>query len=407
MTDAPDGDAPTPVPDAEHLLRLAPDHWAVVLRHARAAMKDLDDQLITPRIERLRAVPVSKLAGGRSRRDLCRELAEGGPVWQATTERLAADPGVELRELLSDGALAPDPPEGPSGPDRDDGDEERIHRLKERARAFRDERDDARRRAEGLDARLRTEHDRIAELEDELASVRDERDRLRGRLDAAAEERQEALDRLRRQHDAELHELREELRVHRRREQRRAERRRRRQERRRTADDGAEDRAAEQVEEYLETRRRRRLAEADRPSRLPSGVRPGTAEAADALLGGGRLVIIDGYNVTKQHRDHLALEQQRQWLTVRAARLGRRRDVRCVIVFDGDAAARSPRSGPRGLRVVFTADGTADDAIVQMVDDLPDDEPVLVVTDDRELRERVEDRGGEVLGTAPLVAHLS
>lgn len=372
-------------------------------------MKDLDDQLVTPRIERLRAVPVSKLADGRSRRDLCRELAEGGPVWRATAERLAADPEVEPSRLLSGRGSAPDPPGSPSGSDGDEadhGDEERIHRLKERARAFREERDDARRRADGLDARLRTEQDRIAELEDELSAVRDERDRVRGSLEAAAEDRREALDRLQRRHDAELHELREELRVHRRRQQQRERRRRRRRERRRSDGDAVEDRAAEEVQEYLETRRRRRQAEAGRPSALPPGVRPGTPDAADALLGAGRLVVIDGYNVTKQHRGHLALEQQRQWLTVRAARLGRRRDVRCVVVFDGDAAARSPRSGTRGARIVFTADRTADDAIVEMVDDLPDDEPVLVVTDDRELRERLEDRGADVLGTAALVAHL-
>lgn len=405
MTEAPDGDASIPVPDAEGLLRLGRDRWAVVLGHARAAMKELDDQLVTPRIERLRAVPVSKLADGRSRRDLCQELAEGGPVWRATAERLAADPEVEPSRLLSDAGPEPDTGPGQRTEPGDDSDE-RIHRLKERARAFRDERDDARRRADGLDARLRTEQERIAELEDELSSARDERDRLRGRLEAAAEDRREALDRLQRRHDAELHELREELRVHRRRQQQRERRRRRRQERRRTSEDAVEDRAAEQVEEYLQTRRHRRLAEAGRPSTLPAGVPPGTTEAADALLGHGRQVIIDGYNVTKQHRGHLALEQQRQWLTVRAARLGRRRDVRCVIVFDGDAAARSPRTGKRGVRVVFTADRTADDAIVQMVDDLPGDEPVLVVTDDRELRARAEERDADVLGTGPLVALL-
>ncbi len=408
MPDAVDDD-PTPVPDAEHLQRLDRAHWTVLLRHAREAMKDLDVHLLTPRIERLRAVPVSKLAGGRSRRDLVRLLAEGGPLWRATVDRVHTDPGVELSELLSDAALAAptstsegaDDGGGDGGAD-DRGDDERVHRLKERARDLKDERDDARRRAEGLEARLRTEQERFDELEEELARVRADRDRLAERLDEAADEREQALERLQRRHDAQVYELREELRTHRRRKQQREERRRLRQERRRDA----EAEAQEQIEAHLEDRREGRSAEPGRPSTLPGGIRPDTADAVDALLTRGRRVVVDGYNITKQHRDHLDLEQQRRWLLTRAGQLERRRGVRCVVVFDGDAATRSRGARRREASAVFTADGTADDRIVAMVDGLPEDEPVLVVTDDRELQDRVRGRGADVVGTRAFVAHL-
>lgn len=405
MADPADRDpVAAPVPDAAHLAALGADEWAAVLRHARAAMKDLDDELVTPRIQRLRAVPVSRLVDGRSRRDLCRELAEGGALWRETARGLASDASVDLEHLLSPAAARrePEPPDGAQERSAT-GDDERIHRLKERARQLLDERDDARRRATGLEARLRTEQDRIQELESELASVRAERDELRAEVEGAAEDRRESLERARRQHRAEVAELEDELRTYRRREQERQERQRRRHER--------QQRSAERTGEELaahgeDTRRPRRAAEPGRPSTLPSGVAPGTTDAVESLLTRGRRVLIDGYNVTKQHRDHLPLEQQRDWLTQRVGSLARRTGVRPTIVFDGEAAAGHTARRSRKVAVVFTAGGTADDRIVRTVDDLPEDEPIVVVTDDGGLAERLRERGADVVGTVGFLGVL-
>lgn len=370
-------------------------------------MQDLDDHLVTPRIARLRAVPVSRLADGRSRGDLCRELADGGVLWRETARGLASDERVDLDHVLSADAVR-----GGSGSARradpgetrdEEPDDGSLQRSKERARQLLEERDEARRRATGLEARLRTEQDRIAHLEEDLEAVRRERDELRERVDEAAEDRRQALERLRRQHQAELHHLQEELRTFRRREQERRARHRRRQQR----EEEVDQQAAEEVERFRASRGGPdRVADPGRPSTLPPGVAPGTVEAAGSLLGRGRRVLIDGYNVTKQHRDHLPLEQQRDWLVQRVGSLARRTGVRPTIVFDGEPGAGRAARRSREVAVVFTAGGTADDRIVRMVDDLPDDEPVVVVTDDGELADRVRERGADVVGTRPFLGVL-
>jgi predicted RNA-binding protein with PIN domain len=141
------------------------------------------------------------------------------------------------------------------------------------------------------------------------------------------------------------------------------------------------------------------------PTRLPDTVAPGTAEEADLLLSAGRLVAVDGYNVTLQHRPQLDLAGQREWLIRRLATLAAQRRVRPVVVFDGErASAARPLTGVREVEVRFTGAGiTADDELLFLVEALPDDEPVLAVTDDRELSARLAARGVDVVGTGPFV----
>ncbi|MGH3440991.1 MAG: hypothetical protein ACRDUY_02895, partial [Nitriliruptorales bacterium] len=104
--------ADTPPPTTEQLERLPADLWAAVLTRVRAALHALDADLVDKRMERLRATPTSKLAGGRSRRDLCELLAEGGPLWRETAERLAEDPAAPAPDTLA----AVETPPGTRGP---------------------------------------------------------------------------------------------------------------------------------------------------------------------------------------------------------------------------------------------------------------------------------------------------
>ena len=87
MTGPGSSDLPGP-PDAAVLEALDADAWAALLPLLRRALHDLDDADTTPRIQQLRAVPAGRLAGGRSRRDLSRLVAAGGPLWEVVRERL-------------------------------------------------------------------------------------------------------------------------------------------------------------------------------------------------------------------------------------------------------------------------------------------------------------------------------
>jgi hypothetical protein len=139
-----------------------------------------------------------------------------------------------------------------------------------------------------------------------------------------------------------------------------------------------------------------------RPSRLPPGVRSGTREAVDALLHTGRLVIVDGYNLTRTQRDDLGLAQQRRWLVQALGTLVARTGIEPEVVFDSTVAgARGRQESSRGVRVRYTAEGlTADDEIVFEVEALEPDHPVVVVTDDRGLRERLYPYRVDLLDTA-------
>jgi len=119
------------------------------------------------------------------------------------------------------------------------------------------------------------------------------------------------------------------------------------------------------------------------------------------------MVIVDGYNVTRSNVDHLSLEKQRDWLKAAATRLAASRGVRPRLVFDAANADTPPRSrrDPRSaVEVRFVPKGTADDAIVEIVEALPGNEPIVVVTDDRDLRDRLRRHQVDLLHTGPFVA---
>lgn len=133
-----------------------------------------------------------------------------------------------------------------------------------------------------------------------------------------------------------------------------------------------------------------------RPLRLPEDVHPETTEAARWLLGAARTLFVDGYNVSLTLRPGQQLEAQRRWLIDRLRPLAAQGSIVPVVVFDGDQSTPSATTSA-GVEVRFTpASLTADDDIVFSV--TVTDGSVLVVTDDRELRERVAAEGANVVG---------
>jgi predicted RNA-binding protein with PIN domain len=121
----------------------------------------------------------------------------------------------------------------------------------------------------------------------------------------------------------------------------------------------------------------------------------------------GVLVLVDGYNVTKHplgfpDRD---LEDQRTLLLDLCRRLARRFGAEVTVVFDGGTVGPLPTRLPLGpVQVVFTDAGrTADDEIVARANAAPPDRPVVVVSSDNELRDRVGAVGATVTRSPALL----
>jgi hypothetical protein len=240
-----------------------------------------------------------------------------------------------------------------------------------------------------------------SERDRELATLHDQLSTLRRQLDEASRDRDRAVERERRRRDAEVRDLTDTIAALRRAEHDRHVEERRRDEAARQRDARERADAARRQAEARDAAAPRRLVPG-RPSQLPAGVLPGTTEHADVLLPPGRLLLVDGYNVTKQHQPTLELEGQRAWLVRTLATLAARRRVRPKAVFDGEGSGSRPASGSREVEVVFTPAGvTADDELVLTVE--ATDEPVTVVTDDRDLTARLVAAGADVVRTVPFV----
>jgi len=128
---------------------------------------------------------------------------------------------------------------------------------------------------------------------------------------------------------------------------------------------------------------------------LPAGILPDSAQAM-AWLVALRIpvtVVVDGYNAGYLlAKPDLDARDARRKLLKQLDRFDRLAAVshRIIVVFDSEEPGpHGAPAGPIGLEVRFATEApSADDAIVDLVGSLAP--PVVVVTNDRELRERVE-----------------
>lgn len=142
--------------------------------------------------------------------------------------------------------------------------------------------------------------------------------------------------------------------------------------------------------------------------RLPAGVLPDSAEAITWLLGlGGQVtLIVDGYNAGfLLNGDGHDPGVVRRTLLDHVDRLDRLAMTahRIVVVFDSDqVTTEAPGLDPGGIEVRFaTETANADDDIVDLVAALSS--PAVVITNDRDLRERVEAHGALALWASAFV----
>jgi predicted RNA-binding protein with PIN domain len=148
---------------------------------------------------------------------------------------------------------------------------------------------------------------------------------------------------------------------------------------------------------------------ARRPSRplpaLAPGLFQGTPEADRMVLSqAANVVIVDGYNVARAAWDDLApIEERRR--TVRLLEgLQARSGGQIVVVFDGQDGEVAPQAS-RSIRVRFSSSGrTADDAIADLVEALPADQPVVVVSSDKAVARHASRHGALTMSSAALLA---
>jgi hypothetical protein len=406
-------------PPTSRLDALPPDEWALLLIQARAVLQELPDDPEHPARGQLRDLPTGRLAGGKARDRLVGLLATDTALWRAVVGKLEAhaDGSVVFDALAAAGdgtargaaaaatdprATAPAPRTSAPEPDRataqalEDA-RRRAARDRERLGSVRQERDDARRRAETAERQVETTEQELTATRARMRQLETEVAELRKALEVADRDRERAVERERRRRVSELTVLEEEVAAL-----------RRKDEERRARDRRGADRERRRNEELsrprpAETAPRPPRLVPGRPSRLPAGIVPGTREAAELFLHRGRRVLVDGYNVTLQHQANLGLEQQRTWLVTALANLARARGVVPTVVFDGERSG-GQRGGPsvREVTVRFSAPGvTADDEIVLDVE--ATDDPVVVVTDDRELLDRVRRSGADTIGSKQLI----
>lgn len=106
-------------------------------------------------------------------------------------------------------------------------------------------------------------------------------------------------------------------------------------------------------------------------------------------------LVVDGYNVTKAVWSGTSLETQRSRLLALLAPLVARTRAETTVVFDAaDVDMRPAVSAPRGVKVLFSPYGVIADRVIEdLVGVEPEGRVLIVVTDDRELRERTSERG--------------
>jgi len=141
--------------------------------------------------------------------------------------------------------------------------------------------------------------------------------------------------------------------------------------------------------------------------RLGTGVAPDRAESVDAVLAMvPRTILIDGYNVAASlDVKDFATRSGRDRVLVAANTLARATTAEVIVVFDAAGVdGRGTYRGDLGVSIRFSTQQSADDLIVALVER---GTRSVVVSNDRELRERAEALGALAIWADALVGWIS
>jgi predicted RNA-binding protein with PIN domain len=147
------------------------------------------------------------------------------------------------------------------------------------------------------------------------------------------------------------------------------------------------------------------------PVALPRAVFEDSPAAAEHLVRvPGIQLLVDGYNVTLRAWPEVPIPEQRRRLADALAELAARTGVFVQVIFDG-AEQPEPVAMPgrprTQVRLRFSPpDVEADEVLIELVDTLPVQQPVLVATSDRRVQDEVRRRGANVISTGQLLGLL-
>jgi hypothetical protein len=149
------------------------------------------------------------------------------------------------------------------------------------------------------------------------------------------------------------------------------------------------------------TTSRKRRTSSRKPVALPGGVYGSSSVATEYLVRHpGMVVLVDGYNVAKLGWPLLDLEHQRERCIETGEDVARRFGANIAVIFDGATVAGANASVRRLVRVAFSPEGViADDVLRAEVDTIPDNVPVLVVTNDQAVIADVRAMGANTLSS--------
>jgi predicted RNA-binding protein with PIN domain len=159
-----------------------------------------------------------------------------------------------------------------------------------------------------------------------------------------------------------------------------------------------------EVAQPMPTARPRRLRRT--PLLLPGGVFADTVQAAAHLVRQpGVTLVVDGYNAAKLGWPDETLPLQRERLLDALDELVARHGTAVHVVFDGADVPVAPVRRRRCMHVEFSPPGVpADDVIVDLVSAIPADRPVIVATNDNEVRTGARRGGANVISSQQLLA---
>jgi hypothetical protein len=131
--------------------------------------------------------------------------------------------------------------------------------------------------------------------------------------------------------------------------------------------------------------------EVSAPLQFPLDVRPDSADAIDWLRRCRDIdVVLDGYNVGFLLAGELDPVRARSLTEEVGRRLTAGADMRLTIVFDSEIDEQAPPQGSGSMRVVFSGGRIGDDVVVERAGD---SQRSVVVSNDREVRQRSEANG--------------
>lgn len=138
---------------------------------------------------------------------------------------------------------------------------------------------------------------------------------------------------------------------------------------------------------------------------MPGGVSASSVDGALHLLRVPDLeLVVDGYNVAMLAWPALDLEDRRERCIDAVEDIVRRYGTRALVVFDGSDVAVAV-SARRLARVCFSPPGViADDVIRDVVATLPNEQPVVVATNDRGVLTSVRAMGANTITSETLLA---